>query len=137
MVHFTYQHDDNLDIHKFIFYAPSRLAVDEFVEHLIYMNEHLVDMPDEMVVKILLDIRESGIPPIRYMTARVSQFQKRLPKRLSSRTVIIYGDSTMLALISNVVMLMSRLSSDEIRFYHADAYDEALAWLAEVPDIVS
>jgi hypothetical protein len=55
-------------IHEFVFTKPSRDAVDRYIKYLIDMYEVLKNEP---VVRILLDFKQSGMLPMRYMQSRI------------------------------------------------------------------
>ena len=121
-----YTYSTQANSHIFTFYKPTRQAYDDFLKLMTEIYQH-VTLEDQ--VRVLVDYRQSGIPPIHYL----------IPKSLAwARTLAIHPEAR-LAVITrqdNLSRLLRGMTST-VRFGHlstgifeGDAgYEKALVWL--------
>lgn len=126
---YVYHPDD--DVHETVFLAPNRQAVDEYLDFLKYLDDTLDDTPKDTLVRHIIDLRESGLPPIRYLSTTVQRWNKVSRNRRPGRIAVLYGENIMVTLLGNVVNLLSKRGYDQARFFSGDERDAAFRWLRE------
>jgi len=117
------------DIHQFTLQESTRDAVDGFIS---VMQSLSLELPADDTMLILFDVRASGVPPLRYFSAKVLNMMKTLQQANQvhpARTAILYRDQAMLSLLRTGMDLMSLTNwSNFMRAF--DDRDAALNWLA-------
>jgi len=112
-------------IHHIKLHESSKRAVDAWFEVMdtIYQNE----APDA-TLRILVDVR-AGMLPLAYTLTAARAFIKRYPKRQASRVVFYHERDFLLSFVQTAVNLYRRRQSEQVAFFAADFYEQALAWL--------
>jgi len=113
-------------VHEFVFSDASRAAFDEFLANLEQVAE--ARQPDERVC-LLLDWRQSGIPPLQYAFQRVREYLQKHPSEGDGRTAIVYDYGALVSLMQSFVRLLD--SDSRTRLFPADQHAAAIAWLLE------
>jgi hypothetical protein len=121
----SYQYTNG--IHEFVFLKGSRRAVDEYLAELRRIFE---SASSDSTVKVLLDIRQTGLPPIAYLSAQIHEWHKECPSVGMTYTAILYSGSSALMLLKNLTRLFSRNGQEQVRFFEQDRRDEAMAWMS-------
>lgn len=114
--------DGNIQHYRFT--EPSRRAIDEFIAHL---ERVIPTLPLDQPHLALIDIRESGMPSLAYLSTQMRKYVNQLEYRLKSRVVIVYGSGTVYTMVNTAIQMFTRRDYDEIRFVQGDL-DEAIAW---------
>lgn len=118
---FTYIRHADCDVHEFVFHQANRLAVDEF---LVVLDPILSQAPNDRPLRVLVDLRPDGLPPINYVFPRLKAFfQKRYV--FGFRVVYLYDSSTLLSMIQSFLNLLRQKTE---RRFMTDR-EAALAWL--------
>ncbi len=119
------QHDNG--IYELVLHKNNRQTVDELL-HVI--TEYI--RPEEQTedIRLLLDQRETGVMPIRYLTSKIREYQATQKRALSSRTAILYKDNSLLTLMQGVMKLFPMQGADTFTFIKED-HDKAVAWLLQ------
>lgn len=123
--HVEYTKEAN-DVHCITFKENTRQAVDAFIE---YMTIIYGDVTIDDTVRILVDYRESGLPPIPYVTRRSVQWANRLSIHPPAKLAIVHRPDITVSILSMFVNMYSfgHLST---KFFEGDkGYTGALNWL--------
>lgn len=111
-------------IHHYTFNEATRQAVDEHFEHF----EGLVKTaPRDQTLPILLDLRPAGFPSLTYAFQKVRDIEKRNPGHAPLRFVFMHQPGVLTSIAQSLFNLLR--VRDVARFFSADQYDEAIAWL--------
>lgn len=113
-------------IHAFTFVDASREAVDEYYDHMALIVAYAD--PTERL-RMLIDIRESGVPPIGHLVAQTRRFNATHRVRLKTATAVIYANSGMLSLMDSAAHLLTRPEYNKIAFFQS--YEDAVDWLQD------
>lgn len=116
-------------VHEFRFLEPTRDAVDEWANHLeqLQLQGHWYGRE---TVRLILDTRQSGSLPIRYLFECLSDYNREYAHLKPPKVRIAYvhaPSQIILPIFSTFADLMP--VPTKARFFEADAYDQALAWL--------
>ena len=124
----TYTYSEQAQIHVMRFHKPTRQAYDDFLKLMTDIYEH-VTLEDQ--VRILVDYRQSGLPPIHYL----------LPRSLAwVRTLKIHPEAPLAAVTrQDALSRLLRGMTAKIRFGHLSTgifegdkgYEQALVWLQQ------
>lgn len=109
-------------VHEFVLYEFSRGGVDAFIDEMLRMNASL---PQGIARPMLVD-SQRGIPPLRYLFARLQEIERASPQRERSRLAVILMPGVMTGIIGGMLRVFPLLNA---RFFRPDAHDAALAWL--------
>lgn len=119
------QHDNG--IHIYTFNRASREALDQHFE----MLETLVaSTPGGAILRVLLDFRPAGFPPITYAFQRVRAMNSRFPQRAALCIAFVHRPNVLTSVVQSMVQLL-RSDDPPARFFPPDKYDEAIAWLSQ------
>ncbi len=116
----------NNGIHQFVFFRPSKEAIDGFFHDL----EHILETtPGTETARYVLDIvhSEGEIS----LVANVQRFRKlevAHPRRARGRTVILHKPGLAFAFMDGFIRALAP-SRDKTRFFPIDRREEALVWL--------
>jgi len=121
----SYNYLESYNIHEFIFSESSRWAMDEYIEfiHELY-EEHFKDQE----FRVILDISQSGMLPIRYSSAIMEKTVKELAPFPKPHIAYLSDDTTIHNLISTVNMGAS--SRGSWIQYSVTQRSQAIEWLA-------
>lgn len=123
--HITYSYIAEDDIHVFVFHQSTRQAVDEWVEQmdLIY-----AELTEDSIVRILMDIRESGALPVNHAITRGREWMNSLLIHPPAALVYLTGGDLVTKLISNII---SSMRLGHLWVAVADSHDKALKLLRD------
>ncbi len=113
-------------IHYFRFNKASREALDQHFEKLSAL---LASTPTTEKVRVLLDFRPAGFPPITHAFQKVRAMNMRIPRRPMQRIAFLHHPNALTHVVQSFVHLQ-RLK-DPVHFFTADQYDGAVTWLLE------
>lgn len=118
-----YQHVEN-DIHLFTFNESSSVAVDYFFDVLdrVYQNVN-----DESIVRVLMDVRQSGFMPLSYAFRQGRQWMNKLPSHPKAYIAVVHKENLLLSLMemSFKSMRLGHLTTASFK-----ELEPALQWLA-------
>lgn len=122
----TYTYSEHTRIHSITFHKPTREAYDEFMVVIDRIYQH-VTLEDQ--IRVLIDYRQSGIPPLNYA----------IPKSLAwVRTLTIHPEARLAVITKpDILSRILRSMTSTIRFGHLSTgifegdrgFDQAVAWL--------
>ena len=128
--HCHYKRLDN-GLNEFVFMSNTRLAVDDFFA--ILENSPMArgeKTPD--VVRMLVELREPGMPPVSYMMQRYREFIKAHKDRLPTvRTAYLYRTGFILSMVRSFLRLIALPKQSNRRFFPIAEREQAEAWLLE------
>jgi len=128
--HCHYRRLDN-GIHEFAFLNNTRLAVDDFFS--ILENSPMARgeaNPD--IIRVLVELREPGTPPVSYMMQRYREFIKVHKDRLPViRTAYLYRTGFILSMVRSFMRLIAMPKQSNRRFFPIAERAQAEAWLLE------
>jgi hypothetical protein len=125
-----YRHLEN-GLHEFVFLTNTRLAVDEYFSilesHQLAPGEAIPDM-----LRLLIELRQPGMPPVAYMMQRYRDFIKSNKERMpKTRAVYLYRSGLMTSLARSFIGLISERKHGNRRFFPIAEREQAEAWLLE------
>lgn len=122
----TYTYLEAEQIHSIQFHKASRAAYDEFIA---LMNTIYSELTSEMRVRLLIDYRSSGIPPITYIITRGVAWSRSLSVHPEARMAIVTRPDSIARMFRSMVSTV-RLGHLSTSIFEGDAgYTAALAWL--------
>lgn len=117
----TYTYDPNKNIHEYIFHEATRKAVDEFLAHIMGISES----SDETFQFFIVDVRESGEPPLRYLIRRFGERMARNVYRPPAIIAQLLMDHTISQIVISLVSQF--MEQGQIRTFKDR--DKAIDWL--------
>jgi hypothetical protein len=130
LAHCHYKRLDN-DLHEFVFMSNTRLAVDDFFS--ILENSPMARgeaNPD--IIRVLVELREPGMPPVSYMMQRYRDFIKVHKDHLPIvRTAYLYRTGFILSMVRSFLRLIALPKQSNRRFFPIAEREQAEAWLLE------
>ena len=109
------------DVHELIFSEASRNSVEEFIALLFDFYENL----GVEHIYLLLNLRESGMLPLRHFTARMRELNQQCPNHPALHMALALNDSTLADVTSALMRTIMRRDSAQ---YFTDI-DKAYFWL--------
>ena len=129
--HFEYQLCDGF-YYECIFHKSTRDAVEGWYW---FMVETIEERKALEVAAFMVDITPVGLPPLNAFSARLRDFRKEYPTRERVITAILYKDSFVMTLTSNLLRLWGTDAvNDKQRFFHvanAQKREQAVLWVKE------
>ena len=115
-------------VHEFVMLSSKRDAIDVYMA----MYEPIYrQLPADGVMYSIVDQSQSGMPPITYLTSAVKRMIDNNPPRRKTCMAIIFSNNMMVALLETVRTLLTKPGYDDVRFFHVNNRDQAIAWLNE------
>lgn len=109
------------NIHELVFVEASHDAIDQFLGMLVdFYEETNGDNP-----YIILDMRESGMLPLRYLTKSLRRLFERYPEHESAKIALVLEDPQML----NVTRALLRTIMKRESVQYFTKMDKARLWL--------
>lgn len=109
------------NIHELVFAEASHDAIDQFLGMLVdFYEETNGDNP-----YIILDMRESGMLPLRYLTKSLRRLFERYPEHESAKIALVLEDPQML----NVTRALLRTIMKRESVQYFTKMDKARLWL--------
>jgi hypothetical protein len=128
-----YRQLDN-GIHEFVFLSNTPPAVDDYFSILETSPFARGEKAPE-VICVLIELRQTGMPPVTYMMLRYKDFVKRHRDRLPQvRIAYLYRPGFVLSLVQSFIDLISERKYAHRRFFPIAEREQAEAWLLEAPD---
>ena len=123
-VNYAYLPDDA--IHTIELTDASRQTIDQFLQ---FMNELYRDLTDEDTVRLLVDYRQSGVPPLSYVINKSTQWANNLSVHPQARVAFV-NKSDFLMSILGMMMKSLRFGHLKTRVFDKEtAYQDAIEWL--------
>jgi hypothetical protein len=128
--HCHYRRREN-GLNEFVFITNTRLAVDDFFAILesspMAQGEKVAD-----VIRMLVELREPGMPPVAYMMQRYREFIKVHKDHLPAiRTAYLYRTGFILSMVRSFMRLLTMPKQSNRRFFPIAEREQAEAWLLE------
>ena len=118
-------------INQFIFLSNTRAAVDDYFS-ILESSPLAQGAPLSDVVCVLIELRETGMPPVTYMMMRYRAFVKAHKNYLPVvRVVYLYHTGFVVSLVQALIDLVAERKHANRRFFHINERAEAEAWLLE------
>ncbi|MEO1288485.1 MAG: hypothetical protein AAFV93_12015 [Chloroflexota bacterium] len=111
----------NKHIHEVVFTESSRGAIDQFLSMLSKIYEQSNGLP----IYIVLDMRHSGMLPLRYLTKSLRRTLEQFPNRPPANIAIVLEDPQML----NVTRALLRTITHRESVQYFTQIDKARLWL--------
>lgn len=128
-----YIHHEN-GIHEYVFLRATRKSIDEWIAHAdIAMQNQPMDRP----AHTLVDISQSGMPPINYTMSRARTWQGANKERPSGRIAVLYHPGLFLSMVEGLIGMLSRRGQEQYRFFPEGKREEAVAWLLAAEERLS
>lgn len=125
-----YQRLEN-GLHEFAFLNNTRLAVDDFFSILENSPMARREVVPE-VVRVLVELREPGMPPVSYMMQRYREFIKAHKDHLPTvRTAYLYRTGFILSMVRSFLRLIALPKRSNRRFFPIAERALAESWLLE------
>lgn len=110
-------------IHEIVFAIASRSSIDELTTHL---NDILLKQDKKHDAHyILLDLRESGMLPLKYLAHRLRELLQQYPERAQIFIAMVLDDGVLLNVTSALLRTIFR--RDSVQYFYR--YDHARMWL--------
>lgn len=126
----VHQHYLNNDVHKLVLQEDTTEAVDEAIAHMdAILNTHDVSKP----LLLLIDVRQSGVPPLQYFFRSVRKLYSAREQLPPIRAAYLYQDNVLLVLIQaffDALRLTLGMTASRRFLQNASEFD-AIEWLLE------
>lgn len=121
----TCEHRQENGIHIFTLNEGSRQSADDFAD----MWAQLLKAADPQVpIRVLVDMRKDGPPPLAYGARRVSETYSIYGKPgLQIRSAFVFKDGVLMRMVASFMERTWQRANR--RYFQSHQYDEALAWL--------
>lgn len=122
--HCEHTHYLNNDVHKLVLQSKTTQAVDDALQH---MKQILDDQAYEDRLLLLIDTRQSGVPPVSYFLSAIRQFYGGRDDLPPVRAAYLYDDNVVLSVIQ---AFLDRIPMDASRrFMRGKSEIDAIEWL--------
>jgi hypothetical protein len=121
----TYEKLDN-GIHKLTLLKSNRAGVDALI---VELGKAYDSHPAGETIRIIIDLRPDGMPPMAYAVPKVQGFFKSRVDLPKIRSAYLVRQSVMVSIMMTFLSTL-RLSADR-RVFDGDKDEEAIAWLLE------
>lgn len=109
------------NVHELVFNEASRQAADEFLS----MWAALYERNEANMLYIVLDMRDSGMLPLRYLTTQMRDMLQQHPDRESAHIAIVLDDPQILSVTQALMRTIIRRQ----RVQYFTQMDKAYFWL--------
>jgi len=113
-------------VHELILAEASREMVDELLVHMTAI--HGSAAPGERL-RVLVDSRMLGLPPVAYLFQRVRQWLMSEPAPNPGQVAFLLGDITLVWLVDSLLKTILRTAAVEIRYFDSSDREAAIRWL--------
>lgn len=125
-----YRQLDN-GIHFFVFLSNTPSAVDDYFS-ILDSSPLAQGAPLSDVISVLIELRETGMPPVTYMMLRYRAFVKAHKNYLPAiRVAYLYHAGFVVSLVQALIDLVAERKLARRRFFHISERAAAEAWLLE------
>lgn len=121
----TYQYLEEYEIHEFIFAESSRRAMDDYIGFIYEIYDDY--LKDKEGMRIILDIHESGMLPLRYASGIMKKIFEELQPFPKPYIAYLYDESIDQTLINSMGQTTS-VSVTRLDFLYKER-DTAIEWL--------
>lgn len=123
----VYTHLEN-GIHAFRFVRADHAAVDQWFTGLVQAN---AVTPKGETQRVLMDLRASGLPPIRYMVSSGRKFFAENPNQPTRVRSAYLVSPSVLVSIAQSLLATFRQTGAQRRFFDVEDESVAIDWLLE------
>lgn len=128
--HCQYKRREN-GVHEFAFLTNTRLAVDNFFS-ILEDSPMARGEANPDIIRVLVELREPGTPPVSYMMQRYREFIKVHKDRLPTiRTAYLYRTGFILSMVRSFMRLIAMPKQSNRRFFPIEERAQAESWLLE------
>jgi hypothetical protein len=113
-------------IHKFTWYDPSQVAVDEWINQLKLLYE---TAEHGGALRCYHRLQAHRLPAISYVCRSIRELESAYPARPRMRTVVLHHSAVTLNMLSGVAQAFNASGYDRTCFYTPDQKEQAIAWL--------
>jgi hypothetical protein len=125
---FTYNYLPD-DIHELILHTPTPSALHECLQQVKVI---LYEAQDEQPIRLLSDIRQSGIPPVGQLWELTRYLFDLYPQHPAIYDAILHNlEGKFLQSFLALMGLLSQIGHAKVGFFNHDQRDQAIAWLLE------
>lgn len=110
-------------IHQYTFRESSRRAVNEFTDLLTYIVNQPIQVSQ---LTLLLDIRESGLPPVVHIHSQIKAMFAEIPNMPALHIAVVYRAGSLLSATGS--FMIPQRTGDRVRMFQDDI-DAAVGWL--------
>jgi hypothetical protein len=118
----AYEYDGS--VHRFTVVKAVPAAVDEF---LVYLQHILDNTPPSERIRILMDLRPQGLPPIGRMLMQLKTFFRLQSRPRAFKAAYLYRRGTLLHVLPTLLNMLHQRATR--RFFMDGEEAEAVAWL--------
>lgn len=112
----------------------TRQAVDELTVHMSSVMASWQPEQDGRQVYLLVDMRDSGLPPLNYMMQKVREWisnYRHIMRQVYIREALLVPINSGIVLsLAGTFARMLPVDSD-VKFFSPDEYEDAIAWLLQ------
>jgi hypothetical protein len=123
-----YEYQPETDIHMMRFREDTRKAVDEYFER---MDAIYQDVNEDDRMRLLVDYRDSGIPPMRYIMREGMTWTNSLTMHPPARLAIVHSGTLAVTLLGSLIQALNFGHLSTKFFSGETGTDDALKWLVE------
>jgi hypothetical protein len=116
----------DVDVHCFVFHKANAAAVGDFLHHL---QRILNETPRQDVIRLLIDLRPEGLPPIGYAYPSLKRLFSLQSRQHRFKSAYLYRRGTLVHILPTFLdLILQRV----IRRFFLDGEEaEAVRWLRE------
>ncbi len=122
----TYRYLEAQDIHVLTFHKATREAAQEGLEHVLRVYEKI---DESQTVRLLLDLRQSGMLPFTSVISQGRMWTKRVNKHPKARLALLTRPDALHTLVTQVFNML-RFNHLKTQVFEGDAQADAIAWLS-------
>lgn len=111
-------------LHEIVLLEESKACAAQAMDLL---DEFAATTPKPGPIRVLLDFRQSGIPPVNYAVSRGRALNKKFPDHAQLRIAYVY-DKKVSGMVRVGEALFGIFFHDKHRMFSDDQYDDAVAW---------
>jgi hypothetical protein len=113
---------NGVHIHKF-----NPASKEALVRHFEMLEALIATTPTHAAVRVLVDLRPAGFPPIAYAFQQARAMYGRHPNHARVSLAFVHRGNVLTSVAHSFFKL--HRPSDPVHFFPAEQYDAAIAWL--------
>jgi hypothetical protein len=113
-------------IHKFVFNESTRSAVDQ---HVVVLSQLYETSKSDALLKILIDLRPAGWPPMSYTMSSMRKLNAQFPKAPKQRYAFLYSQGALFSVAQSFFGIINRNMNTPAQFFKGDMEPAAIEWL--------
>lgn len=122
----NYQHEPAHDIHIITLTEPTRVAVDECIQ---IMDSCYEGVTENDTIRFLIDYRQSGIPPMRYVFTAGQEWADSLEIHPNTKLAYVTNQNFSISMLGLLIRTLN-FGHLQTRFFEEDkGYQDALEWI--------